>query len=226
MTNEKESVQMDKKDAKQNIMKNDKFSVIYADPPWDICGQKGGRFGAINHYELMTLDHIKAMPITDMVQENSACFLWICNGMYREGMEVLESWGFRPVSDFIWIKPRIGLGNYFRYASEKMLLGVKGKMLPTIKNQPNWGFFPLQDHSHKPEEMHPIIERMYPEGKYLELFARRRPSNKDWYCWGIECPNGSDVYIPGYPVPHYSKRAIVPAIPETKKVSPKRARKA
>ena len=189
---------------------SNQFTVIYADPPWDICGQKSGKYGAINHYELMTLEHIKAMPIAELTADNSACFLWICNGMYKEGMEVLESWGFRPVSDFIWIKPKFGLGNYFRYASEKMLLGVRGSMLPTFRAQPNWGFFPVQDHSHKPEEMHPIIERMYPDGKYLELFARRRPSSPEWYCWGLECPGGSDVFIPGYPVPEYSGRVTAP----------------
>lgn len=196
------------------------YSVIYADPPWDICGQKSGRYGAVNHYELMTLEQIKAMPVGDISAPNAACFLWICNGMYQEGVDVLKSWGFRLVSDFIWIKPKIGLGNYFRYASEKLLLGVKGRMLPAIHSQPNWGFFPVQDHSHKPEEVHAIIERMYPEGKHLELFARRRPANPAWDCWGLECPGGSDVYIPGYPMPSYSPKVTPPAAMEIRTAQP------
>ena len=193
------------------------FTTIYADPPWDICGQRGGRYGAINHYELMPLDRIKAMPIQDLAADNSVCFLWICNGMHREGEDVLKAWGFRPISEFQWIKPRIGLGNYFRYASETCLLGVRGSMLPKIRNQPNWGFFPVQDHSHKPEEFYAIMERMYPEGRKLELFARRRPSNPEWYCWGLECPDGSDIYIPGYPVPSYSSRVQPPVAMVTQK---------
>ena len=190
-------------------MNSNIFNVVYADPPWDICYQTNSR-GAINHYPLMTMAQLKAMPISDITSQNSVCFLWICNGMYLEGTEVLKAWGYRLVSDFIWIKPRIGMGHYFRYASEKLLLGVRGKMLPAIKTQPNWGFFPTQEHSHKPEEVHAIIERMYPNAKYLELFARRRPTNPEWYCWGNECPGGSDIYIPDYPVPSYSQRVLAP----------------
>ena len=70
---------------------------------------------------------------------------------------------------------------------------------------------PRQDHSHKPEEFTVIIERLA-KGPYLELFARRRPSSgrpDEWYVWGNEI--ASDIYIPGYPVPEYSKKAALPA---------------
>ena len=194
-------------------MEKKKFSVIYADPPWDSSLQRGGR-GAISHYDLMDMKQLKSMPIAKITTDNAACFLWVGNGMYKEGVDVLKSWGFTLKSDFIWVKPRCGLGKYFRYASEKMLLGVKGKKVPVYKGQPNWGFFPVQDHSHKPEEIHPMIERMYPGERYLELFARRRPSNPEWYCWGNECPGGSDIVISGYPVPEYSDRAKVTTMPQ------------
>ena len=72
--------------------------------------------------------------------------------------------------------------------------------------QPDWMFFPRQNHSHKPEEMYAIIERMHQNKDYLELFARKRPSNPNWYIWGNEAEGGSDIYIPGYPVPEYSDR--------------------
>lgn len=184
------------------------FSVVYADPPWGIDTQRGSK-GADRHYSLMSIERIKGMPIKSITTPSSVCFLWLSNGIFQEGIDVLRAWGYRPTSDFIWIKPRIGLGQYFRYASEKMLMGVRGKMPPAIRSQPNWGFFPLQEHSHKPEEIYTIIERMYPNESYLELFARRRPPNKDWYIWGNEAPGGSDIYLPDYPVPSYSDRATV-----------------
>ena len=62
-------------------------------------------------------------------------------------------------------------------------------------------FAPLQDHSHKPEEQYAIIERCSP-GPYLELFARR--SQPGWDAWGNQIE--SDIVIPGYPVPKYSKK--------------------
>jgi N6-adenosine-specific RNA methylase IME4 len=78
-----------------------------------------------------------------------------------------------------------------------MLLGTRGKAPVQFKGQGTWGFYPLQDHSHKPEEQFAIIERVSP-GPYLELFARRRPNEK-WAIWGNQV--ASDIDIPGYPVP-------------------------
>ena len=86
----------------------------------------------------------------------------------------------------------MGLGQYFRNATEVLLLGTKGRMPVDYRNQPNWNLLPRQDHSHKPEEVYAIIERMYQKRNYLELFARKRPSNKDWSCWGNETEGGAD----------------------------------
>lgn len=174
-----------------------KYKTILADPPWDVM-QKGN-YGAINHYYLMTLDQIKAMPIADLAEENAHCWLWVTNGTLEAGYDVLRTWGFRPVSIFTWVKPRLGLGNYLRNATEQLLLGVRGKAPIQYKGQMNWGFFPLQDHSHKPEEVYDIIERCS-DGDYLELFARR--PRFGWDAWGNQIK--SDVKISGYPVPEYA----------------------
>lgn len=82
-----------------------------------------------------------------------------------------------------------------------MLLGTRGKAPVKFKAHPSWLFAPLQDHSHKSEEQYAIIERLY-DPLYLELFARRRQPG--WDVWGNEVK--SDVFIPGYPVPLYSKK--------------------
>ena len=172
------------------------YETIIADPPWNIF-QKSER-GAVNHYQLMTLDEIKNMPISDLVEPNAHCWLWVTNGTLRHGYDVLEAWGFIPRSVFTWVKPKLGLGNYLRNSTEHVLLGTRGKAPVLFKAQPNWGFFPVQDHSHKPEEFHEIVKRVSP-GPYLELFARRRQPG--WDVWGDEIE--SDIRIPGYPVPKY-----------------------
>ncbi len=54
-------------------MKNNnpkKYTTIVADPPWS-KNQKGKR-GAIMHYDLMTLDRIKNMPVGDLAADNAA----------------------------------------------------------------------------------------------------------------------------------------------------------
>jgi len=171
-----------------------KYATVLADPPWNV-EQKGAR-GASRHYNLEPLDRIKAIPVADLCEKDAHCWLWVTNATLRAGFDVLEAWGFTPRSVFTWIKPRMGLGMYLRNATEHVLLGTKGKAPILFNAQPNWLFAPLQDHSHKPEELHKIIERCSP-GPYLELFARRRQPG--WDVWGNEID--SDIDIPGYPVP-------------------------
>lgn len=176
------------------------YRTVMVDPPWDI-NQRGAR-GAINHYNLMSIDQIKAMPVADLVDENAHCWLWVTNAALPHGYGVLEAWGFTPRSVFCWVKPRLGLGNYLRNASEHVLFGTRGQAPVRNKSQPNWMFAPVQDHSHKPEEQYAIIERVSPS-PYLELFARRHQPN--WAAWGNEID--SDIEIAGYPVPQYRKGA-------------------
>lgn len=177
------------------------YRTIMADPPWDVQ-QKGAR-GAQRHYNLMTLDEIKAMPIAELADpECSHCWLWVTNATLRHGYEVLEAWGFTPRSPLTWIKPRLGLGVYLRTSSEHCLLGTRGKAPVKFKSQPTWMFAPVQPpHSHKPEEIYDVIERVSPDGPRIELFARRR--RHGWEAWGDQI--NSDVDIPGYPVPSRPK---------------------
>ena len=94
------------------------------------------------------------------------------------------------------MKPRIGLGPYLRNMTEHVMLGTRGKAPVKFRGQGTWLFAPLQDHSHKPEEVHEIIQRVSP-GPYLEIFARRPRAG--WSVWGNEV--ASDIDLPGWPVP-------------------------
>ena len=183
-------------------IKSNLYKTLVLDPPWDV-EQKGNGRGAARHYPLMTLDRIKAMPVADLCEENAHCWLWVTNATLEHGYDVLRVWGFTPRSIFTWVKPRMGLGVYLRNATEHILLGTRGKAPVLFNAQMNWGIFPLQDHSHKPEEIHEIVRRCSP-GPYLELFARRKYPGFD--VWGNEIE--SDVEIPGFPVPEYSAKAI------------------
>jgi N6-adenosine-specific RNA methylase IME4 len=174
-----------------------KFRTILADPPWDV--QQTGTRGAEQHYKLMSLDRIKAMPVRDLVEDNAHLWLWVTNATLRDGYDVAEAWGFTVRSPLTWIKFRLGLGAYLRNMTEHLLFATRGKAPVNFRSQPTWINAPVQDHSHKPEEQFAVIERLS-DGPYLELFARRRPSSRvDWSVWGNEID--SDISIPGYPVP-------------------------
>ena len=187
-----------------------KFKVIYADPPWDIA-QAGAR-GAVNHYDLMTLDRIKQLPVAEFADDDSTLLLWTTNAALPGALEVMAAWGFTYKTNAVWDKYYMGLGNYFRGSHEILLHGVRGKAPFKFRGQRSTLMFPRQDHSHKPEEMIPLIERVL-DGPYLELFARQRPnSHADWSVWGNQID--SDITIPGYPVPSDFTQRQTPATTE------------
>lgn len=182
-----------------------KFKVCYADPPWR--QQQAGARGASRHYDLMTDADIKAMPIADLMDENSTLLLWTTNAALPVALQVMKAWGFTYKTNAVWDKYYMGLGNYFRGTHEILLHGVRGRAPFKFRGQRSTLLFPRQDHSHKPEEMIPLIERVL-DGPYLELFARQRPNSlKDWSVWGNEID--SDITMPGYPVPSDFARAEI-----------------
>ncbi|SIS10612.1 MT-A70 family methyltransferase [Microbacterium sp. RURRCA19A] len=172
-----------------------RYQTILADPPWK-PGQEG-RLGAGTKYPLLSLEAIKAMPVADLAAANAHLYLWCYPATRYVAEDVMRAWGFEFKDEFVWGKDQMGLGQYFRHAHETLLLGVRGKLPVKFRGQRSFTMLPRQDHSHKPEEVHVMIERLSP-GPHLELFARR-PGPLGWHVWGDQVE--SDITIPGYPVP-------------------------
>ena len=187
---------MQKQEKSPEVVQVKKYQCLLADPPWR--HMQLGAFGAVKHYQLLSTEQIKAMPVADLMEDNSHCYLWCTNSTMRDAYEVMEAWGFTPRSVICWVKMRLGLGVYFRNCTEHLLFGTRGKAPVLCKRQPNIITGPVLRHSEKPLEQYPMIRRMSP-GAYLELFARHREPGFD--IWGLEAPDGSDIEIPGYPVP-------------------------
>ena len=57
-------------------------------------------------YATMSLDEIKALPVNDVTAKNAHLYLWVPNALLPEGIEVMEAWGFRYVSNLVWAKRR------------------------------------------------------------------------------------------------------------------------
>jgi N6-adenosine-specific RNA methylase IME4 len=147
----------------------------------------------------MSLDRIKAMPVSELAAQNAHLYLWCTNASLRDGYDVAEAWGFSPKSILTWVKFRLGLGSYLRNSTEHVLFCTRGNAPVRFRSQPTWINAPVQEHSRKPDEIYPVIERLS-DGPYLEIFARRRPpSTRGWAIWGNEVE--SDISIPGYAVP-------------------------
>jgi N6-adenosine-specific RNA methylase IME4 len=157
-----------------------RFRTVYADPPWRYAN-RAARGAAENHYRTMTVEQIAALPVADLVTGNAHLHLWTTNAFLFEAKAVIDAWGFRYRSSFVWVKPLIGCGNYWRLAHEFLLLGVRGRCPFRDKTQRSWQEFRRSAHSAKPERIRDLVERVSP-GPYLELFGRR-PSH-GWVVWG------------------------------------------
>lgn len=171
-----------------------RYRTIVADPPWP-TGQ-AGKLGAGQHYDLMTVQRILDLPVAELAADDAHLYLWCYPSTRYLAEDVMRAWGFEFKDEFVWGKDQMGLGQYFRHAHETLLLGVRGRLPVRFRGQRSFTMLPRQDHSHKPEEVHVMIERLSP-GPYLELFARR--ATFGWDVWGNEVD--SNVRIPGYPVP-------------------------
>ena len=180
-------------------MKN-KYQVIYGDPPWQYRSKMpttarrptgmGKSLTPDYYYETMSLDDIKNLPIREITDADSVCFLWTTNPMLREGLEVLEAWGFKYITTITWHKTNgKGPGYWFRGMTEHLLFGKKGKVKSFRSLIKNFQTHKTIRHSQKPDLFREIIERVTPTlNPKIELFARKRYSG--WDCWGNEVEDG------------------------------------
>lgn len=158
------------------------FRVIAADPPWQY-DNKATRGAAEDHYSTMTIEELCALDVIDRAADDAHLYLWTTNGFLRESFDVLDAWGFSYKTCLTWVKPQMGLGNYFRSSTEHVLFGVRGKLATADRALMNWFQAPRGRHSKKPDSFYDLVERASP-GPYLELFARRRRFG--WEHWGVE----------------------------------------
>lgn len=90
-----------------------------------------------------------------------------------------------------------GMGRLFRQTHEVVLIGVRGSIYKELQNksQRSVHLSPALKHSAKPELLQDYLEKMFPNGKKLELFARRDRAN--WVCVGDECVStfGEDIRV-------------------------------
>lgn len=158
-----------------------KFGCIYADPPWQYDNQ-GTRASTENHYSGMTIEELCDLPIGELAAPDAHLHLWTTNAFLFECPKIFAAWGFEFRSSYIWAKPQIGIGNYWRNSHEILLSAIRGDAKRFNDHSlRSWGTFNRTQHSAKPEEIRAMIEKASP-GPYLELFARRIAPN--WTCWG------------------------------------------
>lgn len=179
---------------------SNKYRVIYADPPWSFAtySSKGKGRSPEAHYDCMSLDDIKALPVKEWAADDCVLLMWATDPLLDRAFEVIRAWGFTyKTIGFYWAKLNkgasplmfdrasffTGLGFWTRANPEPCLLAVRGKPKRKSAAVKKLVIAPRREHSRKPDEMYEHIEALC-DGPYLEMFARSTRPN--WDSWGLE----------------------------------------
>lgn len=184
-----------------------KYQIIYADPPWKYSsnelygdktnGHKNGkrkRFAKLDRkYPTMNLQSIKDLPVKEIIEKDCVCFLWVTDSHLKEGISVIESWGFKyKTIAFVWLKKYNTGTRVYNFApwtlksTEICLFGTKGRMSKYKKSNNVKQLVEAERtiHSKKPDEVRKRIYELFGNINKIELFAREK--SKGWDVWGNE----------------------------------------
>jgi N6-adenosine-specific RNA methylase IME4 len=169
-----------------------KARALIADPPWKFNDREAHRPGT---YPRMDLEDIEAFPLPHL-EDDAFLFLWKVAALTAEALIVMDAWGFRHVTEWVWDKrtkhgkQAFGMGHYTRASHETCIVGVRGAPKPMSRSERS--LFHEEEsvfsaalgiHSEKPEEFYQKVQR-FTEGPYVELFARKR--REGWETYGVD----------------------------------------
>lgn len=167
-----------------------KYNIIYADPPWQYF--KGGYKNQNQHYDSLTIEEIKQMPVDDLAADNCILFLWITFPILNEVFDLIQWWGFTySTVGFVWVKSKkdktgfaFGLGNWTRSNAELCLIATKGSIERKDASISQIIYQPKSKHSQKPAIVRDKIVQLVGDLPRIELFARQK--TEGWDVWGNE----------------------------------------
>ena len=189
-----------------SALRGQRFGCILADPPWQYANdggapvpwrpwvERGEKLQCIEaYYPTMPLSEIMAMPVHEIAEKDSVCFMWATVPLMGEAFRVMEAWGYKYKTMLTWEKENgKGMGYWFRGVTEHVLFGVRGNVKAFRSPVKNLLRNKVGRHSAKPQQFHEIIESVTPQMERVELFARyERPG---WKAWGNEVER--DLFSP------------------------------
>lgn len=198
-----------------------RFGTVLADPPWrfqNSTGKVAPGHKRLNRYDTMSLEEIAKLPVSSICADTAHLYLWCPNAILPDGLHVMQQWGFTYKGNIVWHKLRKdgqsdgrGVGFYFRNVTEILLFGVRGKNARTLapaRSQVNYIGTRKREHSRKPDEQYPIIEKCSP-GPFIELFSRGVRPN--WTTWGNQADHAYEPTWKTYAHNSASERRLLEA---------------
>ena len=149
--------------------------------------EKGFGKSPESHYQTMSPEWIKALPVEALAARDCLLWLWYLAPMTPLALEVIASWGFEFKTGGHWAKvgasgkQAFGTGYILRNAGEPFLIATRGAPA-TTRSVRSVIIAPAREHSRKPDAAFAAAEQMMPGARRLELFSRQRRSG--WDAWG------------------------------------------
>lgn len=181
------------KQIKSFPLSEEKYRIIYADPPWMYT--EDGLTGVSNKdtygnvdkfYPQLSIEELCTLPVSNLIGDEAVLFLWVTSPFLEKSFRIIEAWGFDYKTSFVWDKVKHNFGYYNSVRHELLLVCTKGSCRPDIPELTD-SVVTLERtevHSQKPEYFRELIDKLYPYGKRIELFARTKAPN--WEVWGNE----------------------------------------
>ena len=185
----------------------EKYDIIYADPPWDYGGKMQYDKSSIKKenpgfkrdifisaadfkYPTLKLKELMVLDVQSISEDNSVLFMWSTGPQLHNSMKLGDAWGFYyKTMAFVWDKQIHNPGRYTLSQTEFVLVFRRGKF-PSPRGAMNVRQLissPRGRHSEKPKEVIDGITKMFPAQKKIELFARG--AYPGWDNWGLEAPD-------------------------------------
>eukprot|EP00210_Caulerpa_lentillifera_P002635 g2517.t1 len=168
------------------------FDVIMMDPPWQLATSNPTRGVALGYGQLSEKD-ILSLPIPSL-QAEGLLFIWVINSSFDFAVNLFSTWGYIIIDEIVWAKLTVNRrlakshGYYLQHAKETCLVGIKGRSKQMLVNE-NLSDVLLSQRrgqSQKPNEIYDLIEGLVPQGRYLEIFARKNNLRDFWVSIGDE----------------------------------------
>ena len=128
--------------AKVDIFNTDnKYNIIYADPPWKYGSKQPFRSGGVRfhsleeEYPMVSTDQMCQWDVGRIADNDCALFMWTTDSHVEDAIKLMKAWGFKYVTiAFIWAKQTnrgnqvSNLGAWTMKNCEICLFGTKGAM--------------------------------------------------------------------------------------------------
>lgn len=168
------------------------YDLVQIDPPWpfEVYSDRGSGKSPETHYQTMSMEDIARLPVGDLLAPAGVLFCWCTWPLFDKQAAIVRRWGLEPKTGGAWAKRtasgalRWGTGYLLRSVCEPFLIATLPGSGFRGSSEINLIDGLAREHSRKPDEAYAMLERILPNARRADVFARQtRPG---WAAFGNE----------------------------------------